>query len=60
MQFFALQNPEVNEDLLVPVPEIGPPTRTQATKRASTSAYGDWKTVERQPEYEFMFLYIST
>ncbi|KAK2146609.1 hypothetical protein LSH36_594g00002 [Paralvinella palmiformis] len=43
-------NPKVNEDLLVPVPEIGPPTRTQATKRASTSAYGDWKTVERQPE----------
>jgi hypothetical protein len=53
----VFQKPEVTDDPSEPVPDIGPPTRTQATKRASTSAYGEWETVEKEPEYENFILF---
>ena len=53
----GFQKPEVTDDTSEPVPDIGPPTRTQATKRASTSAYGEWETVENEPEYENFVLF---
>ena len=61
--FSILQNQGTDDDdddeASVPVPEIGPPTRPQSAKRATTSAYGEWETVKKQPEYVDIQLFVN-